>query len=136
MLYYCLHFSICVSSLLRGHANLLCIVPMLMDDPRRESFAPKLSSWSIRPWAFPKMSNARVACDTYKIIASSLHPGGWTRGGIRRVGVERFQKGAQDLNLRFTIRTISARNMTVAAEAKITPSTFRAHTSGILYYNI
>ena len=26
-----------VSSLRRGHANLLCIVPMLMDDPRRES---------------------------------------------------------------------------------------------------
>ena len=29
--------DVCVSSLRRGHANLLCIVPMLMDDPRRES---------------------------------------------------------------------------------------------------
>ena len=27
----------CVSSLRRGHANLLCIVPSLTDDPRRES---------------------------------------------------------------------------------------------------
>jgi hypothetical protein len=26
-----------VSSLRRGHANLLCIVPILTDDPRRES---------------------------------------------------------------------------------------------------
>ena len=29
--------DICVSSLRRGHANLLCIVPILTDDPRRES---------------------------------------------------------------------------------------------------
>ena len=28
---------LCVSSLRRGHANLLCIVPILTDDPRRES---------------------------------------------------------------------------------------------------
>ena len=29
--------DVCVSSLRRGHANILCIVPMLTDDPRRES---------------------------------------------------------------------------------------------------
>ena len=31
--------DLCVSSLRRGHANLLCIciVPILLDDPRRES---------------------------------------------------------------------------------------------------
>ena len=29
--------GLCVSSLRRDHANLLCIVPMLTDDPRRES---------------------------------------------------------------------------------------------------
>ena len=29
--------DVCVSSLRRGHANLLCIVPNLTDDPRRES---------------------------------------------------------------------------------------------------
>ena len=30
-------FDLCVSSLRRGHANLLCIVPILADDLRRES---------------------------------------------------------------------------------------------------
>ena len=29
--------DLCVSSLRRGHANLVCIVPILSDDPRRES---------------------------------------------------------------------------------------------------
>ena len=32
--------DLCVSSLRRGHANLLCIVPILSDDPRRESNSP------------------------------------------------------------------------------------------------
>ena len=31
--------DLCVSSLRRGHANLLCIVPILTDDPRRESIS-------------------------------------------------------------------------------------------------
>ena len=30
--------DLCVSSLRRVHANLLCIVPILTDDPRRESY--------------------------------------------------------------------------------------------------
>ena len=29
--------DLCVSSLRKGHPNLLCIVPILSDDPRRES---------------------------------------------------------------------------------------------------
>ena len=29
--------DVCASSLRRGHANLLCIVPISTDDPRRES---------------------------------------------------------------------------------------------------
>ena len=29
--------ELCVSSLRRGHANIICIVPSLTDDPRRES---------------------------------------------------------------------------------------------------
>ena len=33
--------DLCVSSLRRGHANLLCIVPILPDDPRRESNVQK-----------------------------------------------------------------------------------------------
>ena len=32
--------DLCVSSLRRGHADILCIVPMLTDDPRRESDPP------------------------------------------------------------------------------------------------
>ena len=32
--------DVCVSSLRRGHANLLCIVPILTHDPRRESEPP------------------------------------------------------------------------------------------------
>jgi hypothetical protein len=35
--------DLCVSSLRRGHANLLCIVPILTDDPRRES--ENIQSW-------------------------------------------------------------------------------------------
>ena len=36
--------DLCVSSLRRGHANLLCIVPILTDDPRRESDTSALGS--------------------------------------------------------------------------------------------
>ena len=32
-------FDLCASSLRRCHANLLCIVPILTDDPRRESLS-------------------------------------------------------------------------------------------------
>ena len=35
--------DLCVSSLRRGHANLLCIVPILTDDPRRESNYTKIT---------------------------------------------------------------------------------------------
>ena len=35
----CTLLDLCVSSLRRGHANLLCIVPILTDDPRRVSEA-------------------------------------------------------------------------------------------------
>jgi len=42
--------DLCVSSLRRGHANTLCTVPILTDDPRRESiradaFMVKLMAW-------------------------------------------------------------------------------------------
>ena len=30
-------FDVCVSSLRRGHADLLCIIPIVTDDPRGES---------------------------------------------------------------------------------------------------
>ena len=51
--------DLCVSSLRRGHANLLCIVPILSDDPRRESNSPAtpvsahaLSGWTLVPTLF------------------------------------------------------------------------------------
>ena len=37
--------DLCVSSLRRGHANLLCIVPILTDDPRRKSGCQCLASF-------------------------------------------------------------------------------------------
>ena len=41
-----------VSSLRRGHANLLCVVPILTDDPRRESVKPRIPSGRlVRPAA-------------------------------------------------------------------------------------
>ena len=40
--------DLCVSSLRRGHANLLCIVPILTDDPRRESDDTGPTNWSVR----------------------------------------------------------------------------------------
>ena len=43
--------DLCVSSLRRGHANLLCIVPILTDDPRRESDGQESNRrrWDSRP---------------------------------------------------------------------------------------
>ena len=43
--------DLCVSSLRRGHANLLCIVPILTDDPRRESsMAAAAGRLCEKPW--------------------------------------------------------------------------------------
>ena len=46
--------DLCVSSLRRGHANLLCIVPILTDDPRRESdhLTPSECRWPAPRVAF------------------------------------------------------------------------------------
>ena len=43
--------DLCVSSLRRGHANLLCIVPILTDDPRRESENKRCNKTTIRWYA-------------------------------------------------------------------------------------
>ena len=42
--------DLCVSSLRRGHANLLCIVPFLSDDPRKESIADCRVQWKVGVW--------------------------------------------------------------------------------------
>ena len=47
----CTLLDLCVSSLRRGHANLLCIVPILTDDPRRESESV-LERMSAIAWAW------------------------------------------------------------------------------------
>ena len=49
----------CVSSLRRGHANLLCIVPILTDDPRRESSTEKFCVETAA--ARTKFMNAQVS---------------------------------------------------------------------------
>ena len=61
--------DLCVSSLRRGHANLLCIVPILTDDPRRESndwFSP--GSERLRPAAV-----ARGATNTKTLAFTCTH---------------------------------------------------------------
>ena len=47
--------DLCVSSLRRGHANLLCIVPIVTDDPRRESRRElSLALKRLGAWARPR----------------------------------------------------------------------------------
>jgi hypothetical protein len=85
--------DLCVSSLRRGHANLLCIVPILTDDPRRESSASCLgmpnhhspcnihtqcATWRIA-WGCPLArggSEGTSADGQLGGITSSCHPSG------------------------------------------------------------
>ena len=67
--------DLCVSSLRRGHANLLCIVPILADEPRRES-DPNYPIGTVRPFSLlsiRRRAYARVAnrrrCDAVPIDA-------------------------------------------------------------------
>ena len=53
----CTLLDLCVSSLRRCHANLLCIVPILPDDPRREEC--KISSYA-GPYARMTRTNREV----------------------------------------------------------------------------
>ena len=46
--------DLCVSSLRRGHANLLCIVPILTDDPRRESREFFSDGSLVKCWCVPR----------------------------------------------------------------------------------
>ena len=92
--------DLCVSSLRRGHANLFCIVPILTDDPRRESkkccflecwlaFAMKCSctapcSWEVHGtmfWAVPEYHNGIInvwlkcsACALLMCCLCTPHP--------------------------------------------------------------
>ena len=64
--------DLCVSSLRRGHANLLCIVPILTDDPRRESehvLANKRGANSITILRAQLISSVLVSTDhTFRAI--------------------------------------------------------------------
>jgi hypothetical protein len=52
--------DLCVSSLRRGHANLLCIVPILTDDPRRESNSMRIVRQPVAmQCVHPSMAGAR-----------------------------------------------------------------------------
>ena len=59
--------DLCVSSLRRGHANLLCIVPILTDDPRRESNIDACHSNNHKThWILPTSLKAVVTASKQK----------------------------------------------------------------------
>ena len=70
--------DLCVSSLRRGHANLLCIVPILTDDPRKESEGgrashPKISERLFRSGLFASDAFRRRAAPPTGRAASARH---------------------------------------------------------------
>ena len=71
----------CVSYVRRGHANLLCIVPILTDDPRRESKASSRSDL-IRPRKLAGGAQAQDRKAKYELQQESWLIHG-TRGGLR-----------------------------------------------------
>ena len=65
--------DLCVSSLRRGHANLLCIVPILTDDPRRESDRTSHNchvSLYINERGTPPGKEVEVHCDRASLAGS------------------------------------------------------------------
>ena len=65
--------DLCVSSLRRGHANLLCIVPILTDDPRRESdcSASRFKANAFAHCAMSRLTTAGIP----NASANALHAG-------------------------------------------------------------
>ena len=50
ILYYSILFTLidlCVSSLRRAHDNIICIVPIVTDDPRRDSFLHRIRLYNV-----------------------------------------------------------------------------------------
>ena len=65
--------DLCVSSLRRGHANLLCIVPILSDDPRRISDhigAPPLAALFVAFSQLPQKRKHKTHTHTQVIMAN------------------------------------------------------------------
>ena len=70
----------CVSSLRGGHANLLCIVPILTDDPRRESTS-NIKRFKLAAWGFVSGNGSEfelVRCSYFNMqcggVTASLCP--------------------------------------------------------------
>ena len=71
--------DLCVSSLRRGHANLLCVVPILSDVPRRESMTLSGSQKVLSPFScrffhccFANFSHCSLHCP-FVLFAFFLH---------------------------------------------------------------
>ena len=65
-------FDLCVSSLRRGHDNLLCISSILMDDPRRESTTVNVDNW--RTCEFFVNSPTRLCVEARMVNEFSIAP--------------------------------------------------------------
>ena len=80
--------DLCVSSLRRGHANLLCIVPFLTDDPRRESTCEDCRNKRPQPKVKEGLHHSFLAALTMEALATwhlvlrrpPAEVGGW--GGV------------------------------------------------------
>ena len=64
--------DLCVSSLRRGHANLLCIVPILTDDPRRES---EISKRKRPPRSFAQLHRRGARASAQSSLEKKGKPG-------------------------------------------------------------
>ena len=79
--------DLCVSSLRRGHANLLCIVPILTDDPRRESKRlspsqkPGRCAFGERAWG---SGQALATPFAFPLQIAAVAPGPLPPPGLRR----------------------------------------------------
>ena len=113
--------DVCASSLSRGHGNLLCIVPILKDDPRRESSVTRVllasriprSASRAAPRGRPKGSRRvadRLADGSVAAPREFREPGFWAFSSAR------FCRGfAVSVNLRNTCWSFYCGKMSVSA---------------------
>ena len=76
--------DLCVSSLRRGHANLLCIIPILTDDSRRRSASPRPPSVYARDFTTERKSRrqTRISLKSTHYIRSNPRDAAEVRRGI------------------------------------------------------
>ena len=92
--------DLCVSSLRRGHANLLCIVPILTDDPRRGSNIMVIFWDDLSP-----LCQSIFWYECLSLRQNALNPVK-TRWG----GEDQLTKGACQSSLCLSISTCNGRN--------------------------